>query len=127
MNIFEKASKEKYRFTSNAGLLTVEDLWDLKLTGATSLDAVAKSINKQLKDSQEESFVTPTTTENNELSEKLDIVKHVISVRLQEKEDRANAAARKAEREKIASLINKKENAELEEKSVEELRAMLNG
>ena len=48
-NIFEAATKEKYRFPFK-GMISVEDLWDLKLQ---DLDSVFKSLNKQKKQNEE--------------------------------------------------------------------------
>ena len=55
----------------------------------------------------------------------MEIVKHVIAVRLAENEEALNAKAKADEREKIQSLINKKKDDELSELSVEELEALL--
>ena len=60
--MFEKATRRKLRFTSAAGLLSTEDLWDLPLTSATgkaNLDDIAKALNRRLKDAEEVSFVAP--------------------------------------------------------------------
>lgn len=52
-NIFEAATKEKYRFPFK-GMISVEDLWDLKLQ---DLDSVFKALNKQKKQNDEESLL----------------------------------------------------------------------
>ena len=49
--MFERAAKRKLRFTSSKGSLSVEDLYDLSLT---SLDSIAKGVNRQLKAEAEE-------------------------------------------------------------------------
>jgi len=128
MNIFEQATKQALRFetTAAATLLTVEDLWTLPLaSGRISLDSVAKAVNKLLKETQEESFVAPSSADNTQLSLKMEVVKYIISVRLKEKEEATNAAAKKMEQEKIKQLIHNKKNEALGEKSIEELEAML--
>ena len=55
---------------------------------------------------------------------KLELVKHVIAVKIAERDAKASAAARKEQREKLAEIIGRKQDAELEGKSIEELRAM---
>ena len=83
--MFEKAARLKLRFDTPRGNLTVEDLWDIPLTGQQiSLDNVAKAVNKGLKASEEESFVAKPSSKDRVLSLKLDILKHVIRVRLAE-------------------------------------------
>jgi len=126
--MFEKASRLKLRFESGKGLITIEDLWDLPLTTpvrGSSLDTIAKSISKQVKDSAEESFVTKTSSKNQELELKFEIVKHIIKVRLNEQEQKENALILKTKKEKIASLIAKKEDAELENLSIDELKKLI--
>ena len=58
-NLFLQATREKFRFESPKGDLSVEQLWDLPLTSRTGfdLDTVAKTVNADLKASNEESFV----------------------------------------------------------------------
>jgi len=128
MNNFEQATKIKLRFSSlQMSGLSVEDLWDLPLTSKTrsSLDGVAKVANKEIKDAEEESFVVAKSTANTVSQLKLDIVKHIIAVKLAEKEAAVNASANKAKREKIMSIIAEKEDESLAGLSVEDLKKML--
>ena len=50
-NLFEVAARKKYRFDSQKGLLSVEELWDLPLqsTKSVSLDSIAIALNKEIK------------------------------------------------------------------------------
>ena len=112
--MFEKASRVKLRYSTNRGVLSVEDLWDLSLE---QLDPIAK----RLKESQTESFIKIRTKDTTELELKFNIVKHIIDVKLQEQEERIVAAEKKAKRQKILDLMAKKQDAELESKSYEEL------
>lgn len=124
MNLFELATRKKFRFESKAGLLSVEDLWDLPLDSRTkaSLNEVAINISRELK-AQTESFVAiakkDTTNE-----QKLEIVKYVIDVRLEEAKAIAEAQDRAAQRAKIDELVAKKKDESLEGLSLEELLAM---
>lgn len=124
VNLFELATRKKFRFESKAGLLSVEDLWDLPLDSRTkaSLNEVAINISRELK-AQTESFVAiakkDTTNE-----QKLEIVKYVIDVRLEEAKAITEAQDRAAQRAKIDELIAKKKDESLEGLSLEELLAM---
>ena len=124
--MFENASRMKLRFESNVGLITTEDLWDLPLVSASngvSLDEIAKSMNKQLKDS-EESFVEATNP-NEALELAFNIVKYIIKIKLAEAEVRKAAANKKAMKEKILSVLADKEDDALKNKSPNALKKML--
>ena len=117
-NIFEAATKEKYRFPFK-GMISVEDLWDLKLQ---DLDSVFKSLNKQKKQNDEESLLQVKTAEDQELDNKIQIVKHIVKFKQEEIEERLQA---KEYNQKLLELIERKQNEELAGKSIEELQAML--
>ena len=121
VNIFEQAVRNKVRFNTPSGLITVEDLWDLKLTGRLSLDTLAKSLNKQIKEEEEESFVVKKSQSNTILALMFELVKYVISVKLEEQEASKNAVEVKARKEKLLSLLADKEEDDDKGKSKEEL------
>jgi hypothetical protein len=125
--MFEKASRLKLRFPTPKGNVDVEDLWVMPLSGnhSVTLDGVAKSLNRAIKDTEEESFVVKRSTANNKLNLKFEIVKYIISVRLREEEEAKNAVSDKMHNEKILELIAKKKDSALEGQSVEELEKML--
>lgn len=129
MNIFELATRESYRFETTKGLLTVEDLWALPLTttrqNGVSLDTVAKEINKQLKTTEEESFVTQRTSKDVTLAIKLDIVKHIIAVKLEENQASRTAAAKAEEKAKLLAILAKKQEQSLENLTEAEILAKL--
>lgn len=121
-NIFEQASKQKLRFASSRGQITTEDLWDLSLE---DLDTIAKTLNKQVKESSEESFIKKQTTADRKATLKLEVVVSIINTKLEEQEKRKSAAERKEKRDKIIELIANKEKDALSKKSVTVLRAEL--
>ena len=120
-NIFEYAVRNKVRFPFK-GMISVEDLWDLSLT---NLDSIYKTLNKEIKQSEEESLLTIKTNVDTELEVQIAIVKHIVSVKLEEQEAREKAAAKKAQKQKIMSIIATKEDEALQNSSVEDLRKML--
>lgn len=122
MDIFEKATKAKIRFNLTKGVLTTEDLWSLKLE---DLDIIAKGLNKELKASEEESFIAKKTTACATTELKFEVVKRIITVKLEEKEAKAKAAERLAKRQQLITIISEKEDSALKDKSIEELKAML--
>ncbi len=126
--MFEKATRQKLRFPSSKGFLSVEDLWDLPLQSKSGfdLDSVARAVNATLKQTQEESFVTPVLTQPAKDAElQMAVVKHIIAVRLAENADAVQAVKRKQEREVLLGILDRKQNAALEALSPEEIQARL--
>lgn len=121
MNIFEYATRNKIRFPFK-GMISAEDLWDLSLA---NLDSIYKTLNKQVKQSEEESLLTTKTNVDTELEVQIAIVKHIVSVKLEEQDAREKAAAKKAQKQKIMSIIATKEDEALQNSSVDDLRKML--
>lgn len=120
-NIFEYAVRNKTRFPFK-GMISVEDLWDLSVT---NLDSIYKTLNKQIKQSEEESLLNVKTNVDTELEVQIAIVKYIVSIKLAEQEAREKAAAKKAQKQKIMSIIATKEDEALQNSSVDDLRKML--
>lgn len=119
--MFEYATRNKVRFPFK-GLISVEDLWDLTLT---NLDSIYKTLNKQVKQSEEESLLNTKTTVDKELDVQIAIVKHIVAVKLAEQETREKASAKKAQKQKIMAIIASKQDEALQNSSVEDLQKML--
>ena len=129
-NIFEYATRSKLRFQSSHGVLTVEQLWEVPLRSKAgddfNLDAVAKVANRALKSVSEESFVETERTPAHEQAEiALDVVKHVIGVKLAEEQAAERRAANKIKREKLLAALADKEAGKLSEMSIKELRRQI--
>lgn len=120
-NIFEYATRYKVRFPFK-GMISVEDLWDLSLV---NLDSIYKMLNKQVKQSEEESLLNTKTNVDTELEVQIAIVKHIVSVKLEEQNAREQAAAKKAQKQKIMAIIASKEDEALHNSSVDDLKKML--
>ncbi|HBY3228810.1 TPA: hypothetical protein MI034_003215, partial [Clostridioides difficile] len=105
------------------GLISVEDLWDLKLE---QLDEVYKTLTTDMKKANEESLLKIKTKDQKEVELKIKIVKYIVELRLAEIENRNKEKKKKEQKQHILELINKKENQELENKSIEELKSMIN-
>lgn len=128
VQIFEQASRQKLRFPSNRGELMTEQLWDLPLQskGGFDLDSVAKAVNAQLKSVTEESFVSNGSNPAKvKLTLMLDVVKHIIAVKLAENEAARNKAANAAERQKLLDALGDKQTEELKGMSKDQLLARI--
>ena len=128
-NMFEYATRNKLRFDSAVGGLTVEDLWDLPLTSTrkvATLDNVAREVNRQLKAETEESFVVKSVNAKKRLLEtKLEIVKYVIQVKMDEAEASRTRAAKAAEKQKLLEILEAKETQNLVAMDIDDIRKRL--
>lgn len=120
MNLFEIASREKYRFPYK-GLISVEDLWDLTLP---QLDGVYKALSKEVKTQGEDSLMAEAITDK-KLSNMIEIVKYIFSVKQQEADARKTAAENKRKRERIAEVLAQKEDEALHNMSADELKKLM--
>lgn len=120
-DMFEKAVKGKYRFPYK-GQIAVEDLYDLPLG---SLDTVFKTLNAEVKKTDEESLLQTKSEEDDILSTKIEIVKYIFNEKLEEKKNRQEAAERKEKKQKIMQIIATKQDEALRNASVEDLQKML--
>ena len=124
--LFLTASRAKFRFPSSAGQLTVEDLWDLPLSGkGPNLDDTAKALHRGLKDADEVSFVKPAVKTTVDLQAKFDIVKHVIDTKMAERDASAAAADKAAIKQKLLAKLAEKKDKALDEMSTEQIEAMI--
>lgn len=128
-DLFIKASRMKFRFPSVQGMLTIEDLWDISLTttknNVASLDDVAKALSKKVKEDASESFVVKAKKTDDPSADMLEIVKHIIAVRLEDAEKLAAVKANKEKKQLIMSIMAQKQNEQLLGASMEDLERML--
>lgn len=120
-NKFELATRSKMRFPFK-GQISVEDLWDLSVE---NLDVVFKSLNSKVKQVKEESLLQTKTAKDKELDTKIEIIKYIVSTKLDEANEKVKAKERKEKREKILEVLASKQEQDLQNKSTEELQAML--
>lgn len=123
--MFEYAARNKLRFSSTKGDLTAEQLWDVPLRSQNGfdLDAIAKGAKRALTSATEESFVnTERTPEHARLEAAFEIVKYVISVKLQEEAMAKKRAENRAEKEQLLKALAEKKEGKLSKMSEAELR-----
>lgn len=119
--LFKIATKNKYRFDYK-GKITVEDLWELSVE---ELDGIYKRLKAQQRNNSEESLLQFASKEDKELQNKIDIIKTIVNDKLIAKEKAARAAEKKAQNQRILEIMADKQDAALKEKSIDELKAML--
>ena len=120
-NLFEIATRNRYRFNYK-GVMSVEDLWSLRVE---DLDAIFKMLNRQKKTADEDSLLATKSAEDQDLANKIDIVRYIVSVKLAEAAERVSAAEKKAQRDKIMEIVAKKKDKALEDIGIEDLMKKL--
>jgi hypothetical protein len=120
-SMFEVAIKSKFRFPFK-GSISTEDLWDLTVD---DLDIIFKSLNSQMKQVKEESLLDTRTKQDEEIMSKIEIVKRIVATKLEERASRLKAKEQKEKKQKIMEIMSNKQDADLQNKSIEELSKML--
>lgn len=126
-NLFEKATRQKLLFESKVGQINTEQLWDLPLLSKNGLDldTVAKTAKRQLDAASEESFVSSTSPAKALAELRLEVVKHIISVKLAEKDAAAKKASKAELRKQLTAALAEKQSDALKGMSVEEIERKL--
>ena len=118
-NIWIEGLKNKFRFEFK-GQISVEDLFDLNLA---DLDVIYKNLKKEEKDLQGDSLLeNDENPKVREVEVKIEMVKAIFDMKKAEIARAERALANKAQKDKILAIIEDKENQELSEKSIDELR-----
>lgn len=115
--LFINATRNNYQFPFR-GMINVIDLWDLSLT---NLDSVFKTLNAEVKKPEEESLLNTKSKEDEEISNKIEIVKYIVSVKLDEKKKREDAKKNAEMRQRLLEIKAKRQDAALENMSDEDL------
>lgn len=122
MENYKEASKQKLRFATSKGSLSVEQLWDLSID---DLDVLAVSLQEAYDNSKGKSFIKKRTTKDKNLKLQFDVVLDILQTKQEDSEALRDAADTKEHNQKILKLISEKKDGELAGKSVKELEAML--
>lgn len=125
MNIFEEATRNKLRFETNRGLLSVEQLWVMKLISndGFSLDSVGRAIQKLINEQDQGSLVSSNRITKQEKLNilRLNIIKHIIKVKEDEIELANKELANKEKKQKLLKLLADKQDQKLINMSEEEI------
>lgn len=121
MDIFKYAVKNKLRFNYK-GVCTVEDLYDIPLSG---LDKMYGELKKQQKNFGEDSLLNKKSSEEKEIGIKIEIIESIVADRLADIDKAKKAQQTRERNRRIAQIIADKEDAALNDMSLEDLKAML--
>ena len=115
--LFINATRNNYQFPFK-GMIDVIDLWDLSVN---NLDLVFKALNADAKKSAEESLLKTKSREDEEIAEKIEIVKYIVGVKLNEIQAREDAKKNKEMRQRLLAIKAKRQDEALENMSDEDL------
>ena len=118
--MFEQAARLKLRF-NHKGLCSVEDMWDMSLN---SLDEMFKTLNRQAKALSEESLLVIKSNENKILTLKINIIKHIVKIRMKEKFERESESMKAEKKQKILGLIAEKQDEGLKNLTLDDLNKL---
>ena len=129
MEIFKKASKQKLRFSTNRGVLSVEQLWDLSKDEIRQLvikaREAAKKSSGEVNDSELSFLDAPAKTKATDDELRFEILKDIYLTKKSAEEMAQKKAEVKASNKKLLELIARKQDEALEKKSIKELEKML--
>lgn len=120
-NLFEMATRNKLRFPSAKGELSVEDLWDLS---DKDLDVVYKNLKDQEVKSSEESLLDDANVDP-KLTAAIGIVKYIFITKRNERLAEKERINKKLTQRKYIDALSKKQDEAIEKMSEAELRAMI--
>ena len=120
--MYKEITRQRIRFSTNKGLLSLEQLWDLSIN---DLDALAVSLQEAYDSSKGKSFLAKRTSKDKGLKLQLDVVLDILNTKVEEAELIKEAAETKLHNQKILGLIAEKQEGQLKGKSIRELEAML--
>lgn len=120
-NLFEIATRNKMRFPSTKGELSVEDLWDLS---DKDLDVVYKNLKDQEVKSSEESLLDDANVDP-KLTAAIGIVEYIFTTKRNERLAEKERINKKLTQRKYIDALSKKQDEAIEKMSEAELRAMI--
>ena len=119
-NIFEIASRKKYRFPFK-GSISTEDLWDLS---EVQLDSVYKALSREAQKAGEDSLLSDRELDP-DLMNRIEIVKHIFATKKAEAEQSKAEHEKAIKRRRILEVIAQKQDENLRNMSEADLQKML--
>lgn len=120
-NLFEIATRNKMRFQSTKGELSVEDLWDLS---DKDLDVVYKNLKDQEVKSSEESLLDDANVDP-KLTTAIGIVKYIFTTKRNERLEAKELIDKKRNQQLYIDALSRRKLKDIDNMSVEELEAKI--
>lgn len=120
-NLFEIATRNKMRFPSTKGELSVEDLWDLS---DKDLDVVYKNLKDQEVKSSEESLLDDANVDP-KLTTAIGIVKYIFTTKRNERLEAKELIDKKRNQQLYIDALSRRKLKDIDNMSIEELEAKI--
>lgn len=122
-NLFAIATKNKYRWPSAKGQLSVEDLWDLSVE---KLDEIYRELNMKLNQAQQASLLKDVSKEDAILADKVAVVMQIVAIKLDAAKKNADAKERASKKARLMNIYEQKQDAALAQLPAEQLLKLIN-
>ena len=120
-DLFLTASQKKYRFSTNKGAVSTEDLWDLSLE---TLDTLAVAADTKV-NATRKTFIGKRDASAADDTNKLEILKAVIEIKMTAAAAAKDRVKKKEQAAFLKTLLEKKQLATMESLSEDEIRKQL--
>ena len=114
-------AQSKVRFNSPRGPLTVEDLFDLPLTGPFSLDSISTIVLAEQDAQPRKSLVTTTKAPNKIADAKVEVLTAIIEFKQTQLEAKEKLALNKQRKAKLMDQLANIEKGDIEKMSKEDV------
>ncbi len=122
MDMFERATRQKFLFLTPTGKVNTQDLWDLTLQ---QLDTVAKGLHRQLKNDDDVSFVDKERKSDPRIQNMFDVVKHVIDVKLAERDAKRGETELAAQEQVLLAILADRQQTDLRNQPLDVIEGKL--
>lgn len=121
-SLLVKAARKQWRFATNKGHLTFEDLWNLKLE---DLDKVAVALDEKIQKGGRKSFITKRAESLTEEQGMFDLVTYVIETKMAEADAAKERAGKASQKAFLQDLLQRQRIASLEKLTPEEIEKQI--
>lgn len=122
MEIYKQAIQKNMKIKTTKGDMIPQQLFTM---GIEDLNDTAVALSDAYEKSGGKSFIAKRTTKDKDIKLQLDLVVDVLNTKMEEQEKSATRAAKKEHNRKVIEAIAKRQDKDLEGKSLKQLEAML--
>jgi hypothetical protein len=120
--MYKEAIRNNYKFQTNVGELTVGQLFT---ASDATLIQLEEDLKEEVKKAKKPNRFQTSAVKDKEPKIKLKIVSDIIDTFIEERETIKKEVENKANNQKILEIIKRKQDSELEDKTIEELEALM--